>query len=508
MRCKNIVCLTVVLLTAGFVSAADVTWIGDPNDTANWGVAANWNTGTVPTSADKVKFNVANASECQVTDAQVVGTNMVQGDGGPGGVLRIMPGGTLTQIGAVWSSVGYNNTAKLIVEEGGACYFNGHLWWGMKTGGDAVVEINGGFVTNEQSFGLGEYFGTAGDHGQCKVYITNNGELNIHHWSGGLTSANPVFWNDSFIDIGFGKMVIRNNSAAQATEYINAGKIKGFGGLSTPIAVFANNVTTITAPDPMNRAPVYTTVLAGDAALSWANMAPVSPATDVWVDVWFGTDPNKLSPAYTKVVSKGKNKTSVMVSAPSVTEPTTYYWQVDSYLYGDPATVPYDANNMTLGVVTPFNVTNDTPPSVVINTPPMATWINEPIQLDSTLTDDHPEQVSYLWTAVSGGVALTEPNVVFSPSATVADPTVTVNYHSGPFTVTVTVLDGFNPPASASVTHDCAESPCQAATAVIHLNNVYTGDIAVDCKIDLTDFARIADEWLTDYTLTAPVPVP
>lgn len=501
MRCKNRVFLAIALLMTAF-AVANTEWIGDANDVANWGRAANWTNGIPGTAAPadvKAVFKVPGAVECQVTDARAC-LDLVQGDGGPGGVLRVTNGATLTTTGD-WMAIGYNNTAKLIVEEGGVCNFGGHLWWGMHTGADSIVQIDGGFVTNTGSFGLGEYFGTAGDHGQCKVYINNDGELNIHHWSGGLTSANPVFWNGSLIDIGFGRMVIRNDSAAQATEYINAGKITGFGGLSTPTAVFANGVTTITAPDPMHRAPAYTTILAGDVDLTWTNLAPVAPAADVWVDVWFGTEPNKLSLAYSKVLTKGKNTTSVSVNAPFVAEPTTYYWQVDSYLHGDPAVVVYDVNNIVTGAVTPFNVTTNTPPSVAIVTPPTATWIDQPIQLDSTVTDDHPEQITYLWTS-------DEPNAVFSPGNTVADPSVTVDWHAAQFVVTVTVTDGVNPPASANVTHDCATDPCQAATAVIHLNDVYLGDIAVDCKVNLTDFAAIARQWLTDYTLTGPVPIP
>lgn len=520
MRSKIRVCIVAVLLIAGFASANTVWNAVDANDLAagysNWNQADNWTNGVPGTAAPadtKAVFNVPAAVEARVTDAQAC-VDLTIGDGGSAvapeeNLLHIMDGGTLNTTGG-WMAVGYNHPAKLIVEKGGEYHHAGHFWWGMHTGGDGIVDINGGFITNDQSFGLGEWFGTAGDHGQCKVYIRNNGELNIHHWSGGLTSANPVFWNDSLIDIEFGKMIIRNDSAAQATEYINAGKITGFGGLTTPTAVYANGVTTVTAPDPMHRYPAYTTVLAGDVDLSWTNLTPVAPATSVWVDVWFGTDPNKLSLAYSKVVAEGENTIGVTVGAPSITEPTTYYWQVDSYRYGDPAVVNYNDPNFPVveGSVTPFDVTNNTPPSVVIETPRTATWINEPIQLDSTLTDDHPEQVTYLWTATVGGVEVTEPNVVFLPNNTVADPTVVVNYHSGPFTVAVTVDDGFNDPDTASVTHDCAESPCQAATAVLHLNDVYVGDIVVDCKINLTDFASVAREWLTDYSLTGPVPIP
>lgn len=512
MRFNTITCLAVLLLTAVSVNANTVWNAVDANDIAdgysNWNIANNWTLGVPGTAAPadtKAVFNVAAAVECRLTDPQAC-VDLVMGDGGAAvapedNLLRIMEGGSLNTTGS-WMSIGYNHPAKLVVEKGGVYQHAGHFWWGMHTGGDAVVEIDGGFVTNGGSFGLGEYFGPSGDHGQCKVYIRNDGELNIHHWSGGLTSAHPVFWNDSLIDIEFGKMVIRNNSAGEANEYIAAGKITGFGIVGNAAAVYANGVTTITADDPMDRAPAYTTVLAGPVNLTWTNLPPVAPATDVWVDVWFGTDPNKLSLAYSNVVTQGKNATSAVVDALSITEPTTYYWQVDSYVYGDPAIVDYSDPNIPVleGAVTPFDVTFNTPPSVVIETAPTMTWINEPIPLDSTLTDDHPEQVTYLWTS-------DDPNALFLPSNTVADPTVAVDYHAAQFTVTVTVDDGFNVPASASVTHDCAASPCQAADS-LGFDDLYLGDIVGDCVIDLRDFAAIAREWLTDYALTGPAPVP
>lgn len=515
MRSKNIVLLAVVLSMAGFSAATTVWNAVDANDIAagysNWNLADNWTAGIPGTAAPadtKAVFNVPAAVECRVTDAQTC-QDLVMGDGGTAvapedNLLRIVDGGILNTTGG-WMAVGYNKPAKLIVETGGEYHHAGHFWWGGWAGGDGVIEINGGTVTNNQDFSMG---GHPVPGGVAHVYIRDGGLLRIHHWG----DPSTAIYDGSVLDIEFGKFEIYSDGdqTTQALNYITAGKITGFGGLSTPTAVFANNVTTITAPDPMNRFPAYTTVLAGDVDLTWTNLAPVAPATSVWVDVWFGTDPNKLSLAYSKVVTEGENTMSVTVGAPSITEPTTYYWQVDSYLYGDPAVVNYNEPNFPVleGLVIPFDVTNNTPPTIVIDTPRTATWINEPIQMDSTLTDDHPEQVSYLWTATSGGIELTEPNVVFLPNNTVADPTVTVNYHSGPFTVTVTVGDGFNVPDSASITHDCAESPCQAATAIIHLNDLHPADIAVDCVVNLTDFAAIAREWLTDYTLSGPMPIP
>ncbi|NNM29938.1 MAG: hypothetical protein HKO57_10470, partial [Akkermansiaceae bacterium] len=73
-------------------------------------------------------------------------------------------------------------------------------------------------------------------------------------------------------------------------------------------------------------------VPAGDVELSWTN-PPANTGSDVWVDVWFGTDPGALA----KVVDAGLNLTSHTVSAPSA---ATYYWRVDRYLDGSPTGTP------------------------------------------------------------------------------------------------------------------------------------------------------------------------
>ena len=75
------------------------------------------------------------------------------------------------------------------------------------------------------------------------------------------------------------------------------------------------------------------TVPAGDVDLSWTNLPP-NVGSDVWVDVWFGTDPVT---DFTRVVDAGLNTTSVTVNAPIA---DTYYWRVDLYLEGSPTGDP------------------------------------------------------------------------------------------------------------------------------------------------------------------------
>jgi hypothetical protein len=501
------------------IAFANTVWTPlDPNAAINgysdwkWtnGAQTNWSAGIPvisPAPGDpKAVFNNGLAVECRVTSMTGCGTFTLGSDGtNPNPVIRIVDGGTLYTQGSDWSAAGYSMPATMIVEEGGELLICGRFgigWFTWTGAGQSQLLVNGGYVKVGAIDGGNLQLGTDGANNPLHkgyINVTNGGLIDVN---GGLV-FNPD--DGSNINLEFGSIVFNTNQKTLLDTRIAAGKVKGFGGQTTPTAVYASGETTLTAPDPMNRAPVYTLVLPdNNRALTWTNLAAIPPyeQPDVWVDVWFGTDPNKLNPAtYTKVLSKGINATTVTVTAPLVTQPTTYYWQVDSYLKGDPEVVIYDPNNpVTQGLVTPFYVTPNTPPSVVINTPPTATWINEPIQLDSTLTDDGNSAVTYLWTS-------DDPNAVFTPSATVADPAVSVNWHTGPFTVMVTVDDGYNDPVSSGViAMDCALDACQATTAVINLDVLHPGDAALDCKLNLSDFAVFARNWLDNYQLTAPVP--
>ncbi len=82
------------------------------------------------------------------------------------------------------------------------------------------------------------------------------------------------------------------------------------------------------APTP----DIGATVPSGNVNLGWVNLPPTT-GTDVWVDVWFGTNPN----AMTKVVDKGLNITAFTASAPVA---GNYYWRLDSYLGGAPTGSP------------------------------------------------------------------------------------------------------------------------------------------------------------------------
>jgi hypothetical protein len=115
------------------------------------------------------------------------------------------------------------------------------------------------------------------------------------------------------------------NSFAGGQRYTSGSN--GIGTSSLSLVSNGDRIFHLDMQHPMTPSPdIGALVPAGDLTLSWTNRTPTT-GTDVWVDVWFGTDPGNL----TKIVNAGLNTTSHMVNAPGA---NTYYWRIDSYLAG------------------------------------------------------------------------------------------------------------------------------------------------------------------------------
>jgi len=173
-------------------------------------------------------------------------------------------------------------------------------------------------------------------------------------------------------------------------------------------------------PEPINGA----TVSAGNVELSWTNADPNTPGDSVYVDVWFGTDPNKLNPAadYTKVVDAtvdGENRISVTVDASA---PGTYYWQVNSYING---AGNINEPNMIEGPLWTFYTVSDQSPEIEDAGVDMITWSGQPVQLDPVVTDDGMSDLTWAWSAFPAD------GVVFTPGADHPNPTVTITKEAG-----------------------------------------------------------------------------
>ncbi len=195
-------------------------------------------------------------------------------------------------------------------------------------------------------------------------------------------------------------------------------------------------------PTPADRTYVYPV---SDLELSWTNIAldpndpndpgAANPIESVYVDVWFGTgtEPNELDPNsewvydLTRIVDavEDANSATVDVLTPI---PETYYWQVNSYIYGNPAVVDYDvygtdANLLPVdeGRLLSFTVVNDFPVSVEAGGN-VVTWSGQAVQLDASFDDDGVPALT--WTANPAD------GLVFS-ATDVEDPCVTITKDPG-----------------------------------------------------------------------------
>jgi hypothetical protein len=254
--------------------------------------------------------------------------------------------------------------------------------------------------------------------------------------------------------------------------------------LSDPLVIGGGGPTNISPEDG-------STVPVGNVELLWENMDPNFAGGSVYVDVWFGTDPDPKNG--TKVVDAGENTTTVQVSAPTE---GTYYWQVGNYVYGSATGDPCE------GDVWSFNAVADLPPSSVDAGVDMITWSGQAVQLDPNVVDDGQSALTYLWTAVPAD------GVVFAPSASVEDPTVTITKDAPTgdattVTVTLTVNDAANPTTFVddTMTIDVYDDACKAALGK-GLDPIGPADFDANCITDLRDYAVLAATWLVDYKLT------
>jgi hypothetical protein len=243
--------------------------------------------------------------------------------------------------------------------------------------------------------------------------------------------------------------------------------------------------------------------------LIWTNMDPVD-GNDVWVDVWFGTEPNDLHPVpdfnliidgQNAVTDEGKNLTSVIVDASAV---DTFYWQVNSYLNG--AAHINDAN-MIEGSVWSFDASDDRAPTVEIHTPAMMTWSDNSVTLAATITDSGLSLLTYGWTAVPDGIG--DPNLTVDFDAGAVDPEVTVTNLTGSMvtvTMILTAFDDANPDeiAEASVEIDVYPDACEMAKNGLG-TPVPATDFNADCITDMLDIVEMASAWLDDNAATEAV---
>ena len=485
MKKTSVISVVAVLLMASMASAATV-WNPAANgifppDTGNWGDAANWTNGVpvdVPGDPNKAVFNVPDAAECVVADAQSF-FQFVQGDNGPGGVLRVVKGGSITT-GAVWSGIGYNDTAHMIVETGGSITFGDHMWVGLHPGpGPGTLDIIGGYIRVSEMTGLGW---NEGGTGFVNVIA---GHLDLHN-----IHATRSIQGDSVVDVRNGIVTIDGNHLGKINDYITALKIVGFGGEGTVNAAFDADAdkTIFTAVHPLGPTPSTenSIVKPGNVELRWILPDPCVPGQPVPVDVYITDDyyalKNFTDPPSMRVVSHS-NVTSVTVTAVGQTR---YWWAVDAYVGS--------ATDPVYGPIFSFWAGNQAP-KVQVSADPIAPWLTDgtvDVSLDGTVTDDVTVAPTTTWSVVS------EPNentaIIDNPAA---EDTFVTFTETGEYTLRLTADDGeaVDNIGTAEITIEVFDNSCDAAKSLPGFVQM-PGDFNADCRRDFLDFAIFAAGWL------------
>ncbi len=160
---------------------------------------------------------------------------------------------------------------------------------------------------------------------------------------------------------------VTSNSYASGIRYSSG--TSGIGTDTLSLVSNSDRIFHLSLQHPLAPSPdIGAEVPAGDLTLSWTNLE-ANTGTDVWVDVWFGTDPENL----TKVASAQQNLTSFLVNLPGA---DTYYWRIDSYLDGAPTGTPVESTLFSFFV---FDSDGDGFPDeyeLLHTDPPSATALN------------------------------------------------------------------------------------------------------------------------------------
>jgi len=478
MCCKKLICLVsfvVVLSLVGDVQAALMYWTDAGPDNL-WSTAANWDIGTVPTTADDVRIKMVPgptvANEGAVAETAKVGNGSAE-------CALTVDGGTLTTNTNIRVASAVDNIGTLNMISG-TMNVGRDLSVGVK--GLGVLNMTGGTITVTGIFQIPSQTGTGHMHLDGGIITANNLEMRLQADSVGT------------MDIRAGRLIIDGDKLSLVQGYIDNGWITAYDGDGTPqldYDVTNKGKTTLSAAHFLNPIPIDGgSVLPGEVELSWTLPDPCVPGQPVPVDVYFTDDLQLLEwftdPAAIQVVSK-QNVTSVVVQ----TQPKTrYYWAVDTYI-GDP-------NDPIFGPIFSFTVDN-LPPEVDAGAD-VATWLAEGVvrtgNLDATVIDD--EACSVQWTVVS------EPNDPNNPDAVIAEPSaedtsITLSA-VGEYVLQLEAFDG-EYTSSDTLTINVYEDSCEAGRSLADYVPL-VGDLNGDCKVNDDDLALLQENWLKDNSLT------
>jgi len=480
---KKMICLVsfvVVLSLVVDVQAATVRWTDTTGDHL-WSTESNWDTGTLPTSAEDGRIGMLPGPI--IANEGAVAYRVDVGMGGTGDLT--VDSGTLTT--TMWITIGYQpgSDGTLNMKSGTITAGNDIL---VGREGLGTVNITGGTIIAERYFRIG-WKATAIGH-----VALDGGIITAHHFEM-RTEAGSV----GTMDVRAGTLIIDGNNLSLVQGYIddpNGGitAYDGNGTLQLDYDVTNEGKTTLKAIHNFRPYPADGSLVSpGEMELSWTLPDPCVPGQPVPVDVYFTDDLQALEwftdPAAIQLVSK-QDVNSVVVQTQLKTR---YYWAVDTYI-GDP-------NDPIFGPVFSFFADNQAPK--VYAGADVVTWLEEGVvrtgNLDATVTDDGEiSPYTVQWTVVS------EPNDPNSPDAVITDPSAEDTSIAlsavGRYVLQLEAFDGEytdSDTVTINVYNDSVEATWSLPDYV-----PLVGDLNGDCKVDEADLALLEENWLEDNSLT------
>ena len=480
---RKLICLASFVLVLSLVvdvQAAEVRW-NDTTGDHDWFTEGNWDSLTLPTSADEAKINMLPgpiiANEGAVADKVGVGS------GNDIGALTV-DGGTLTvtdDFNLAYYGEAIDGTLNMI---SGTITVNDNFTVGYK--GSGTLNMTGGTITITDDLRIA-------NHAIATGHVNLDGGI--------ITASKFVMRKESgsvgTMDVRGGTLITDGNDLSTVQGFIDNGWITAYDGdgmLQLDYDVTNKGKTTLKGVHKLNPNPADGGLVSpGEVELSWTLPDPCVPGQPVPVDVYFTDDLQALQwftdPAAMQVVSE-QDVNSVVVQTQLKTR---YYWAVDTYI-GDP-------NDPIFGPIFSF-VADNAPPKVYAGAD-VVTWLEEGVvrtgNLDATVTDDgfiSPYTVQ--WTVVS------EPNDPNSPDAVITDPiakdtTITLSAR-GEYVLQLEAFDG-EYTGSDTVTINVYNDSCEAAQSLPDYLPLI-GDLNEDCKVDEDDLALLEENWLIDNSLT------
>jgi hypothetical protein len=466
-----LISFVLVLSLVDDVQAVDMTWSDTTGDHL-WSTEGNWDSGTVPTSADYPR-------------------------------ISLLIGPTISNEGAVANMLGFGLGASVttMTVDGGTLAITTYFQLGLSDGCEAKCDMISGTITagdilvgDRGSGTLNMTGGTITDNGLFRIghHPTSIGHVNLY---GGIINTRTFDMRGNAGSVGTmdvraaGTLIISGDNVSAVQGYIDNGWITAYDGngtLQLDYDVTNEGKTTLKAVHFLNPNPADgAEIILGEVELSWTLPDPCVPGEPVRFDVYF-TDDLKLleeftDPAAIQVVSK-QNITSVVVQ----TQPKTrYYWAVDTYVGSDADPI--------YGPIFSFYADN-LPPQVDAGSD-IETWLDnglKVVQLDGIVRDEDggPEPATFLWTIIA------EPNELNPAQISdtlAANPTVTIK-EPGTYTLQLEASDG-------EFTAADTMQIVLYADACEHAKNqegfvLLPGDINEDCIVNESDLTILEEHWL------------